>query len=85
MIGEVDIYGVFVPPLLLWVGAALPLTALLRRLLALPASSRHHVEKRMARPVGKQFLDLIRTVCANVSGLGATLSAQMKIRADRSS
>ena len=34
MIGEIDIYGVFVPPLLLWVGAALPLLALLRRLLA---------------------------------------------------
>jgi hypothetical protein len=34
MIGEIDIYGVFVPPLLLWVGAALPLTSLLRRLLA---------------------------------------------------
>ena len=33
MIGELDIYGVFVPPLLLWVAAALPLTELLRRLL----------------------------------------------------
>jgi len=33
MIGEIDLYGVFVPPLLLWVGAALPLTAGLRRLL----------------------------------------------------
>lgn len=33
MIGEVNIYGVFVPPLLVWVGAALPLTAVLRRLL----------------------------------------------------
>jgi hypothetical protein len=35
MIGEIDVYGVFVPPLLLWVGAALPLTAVLRRLLRL--------------------------------------------------
>lgn len=34
MTGEVDLYGVFVPSLLLWVGAALPLTAGLRRLLA---------------------------------------------------
>jgi protein AaeX len=34
MIGEVSIYGVFVSPLLLFVAAALPLTALLRRLLA---------------------------------------------------
>ena len=33
MIGEIDLYGVFVPPLLLWVGAALPITAVLRRLL----------------------------------------------------
>ena len=33
MIGEIDVYGVFVPPLLVWVVAALPLTAVLRRLL----------------------------------------------------
>jgi hypothetical protein len=33
MIGEFDVYGVFVPPLLVWVGVALPLTAGLRRLL----------------------------------------------------
>jgi hypothetical protein len=33
MTGEIDIYGVFVPPLLVWVGVALPLTAALRRLL----------------------------------------------------
>ena len=33
MIGEIDVYGVFVPSLLVWVGAALPLTAGLRRLL----------------------------------------------------
>jgi hypothetical protein len=33
MIGEIDVYGVFVPPLLLWVVAALPLTAVLRRAL----------------------------------------------------
>lgn len=33
MIGEIDVYGVFIPPLLLWVGAALPLTAVLRRLI----------------------------------------------------
>jgi hypothetical protein len=33
MIGEIDIYGVFIPPLLVWVCAALPLTAVLRRLL----------------------------------------------------
>lgn len=34
MTGEIDLYGVFVPSLLLWLGAALPLTAVLRRLLA---------------------------------------------------
>ena len=33
MTGEIDVYGVFVPPLLLWVVAALPLTAALRRVL----------------------------------------------------
>jgi hypothetical protein len=33
MIGEFDLYGIFIPPLLVWVGAALPLTAVLRRLL----------------------------------------------------
>lgn len=33
MIGEVDVYGVFVPTLLVWVGATLPLTAGLRRVL----------------------------------------------------
>jgi hypothetical protein len=33
MIGEIDVYGVFVPPLLVWTGLALPLTATLRRLL----------------------------------------------------
>ena len=33
MMGEIDLYGVFVPSLLLSVGAALPLTAGLRRLL----------------------------------------------------
>jgi hypothetical protein len=33
MTGELDVYGVFVPSLLLWVGASLPLTAGLRRLL----------------------------------------------------
>jgi hypothetical protein len=34
MIGEVDIYGVFVPILLVWAVIALPLTAGLRRMLA---------------------------------------------------
>lgn len=34
MIGEIDLYGVFVSPLLIWVGLALPLTAMLRRVLA---------------------------------------------------
>ena len=33
MMGEINLYGVFVPSLLLSVGAALPLTAGLRRLL----------------------------------------------------
>jgi hypothetical protein len=33
MIGEVDIYGVFVAPLLVWIAIALPLAAILRRLL----------------------------------------------------
>jgi hypothetical protein len=31
MIGEIDVYGVFVPSLLVWVLASLPLTAVLRR------------------------------------------------------
>lgn len=34
MIGDVDVYGVLVPPLLLWVLAAFPLALVLRRLLA---------------------------------------------------
>ena len=33
MTGEIDVHGVFVPSLLVWVGASLPLTAALRRLL----------------------------------------------------
>lgn len=33
MIGEIDIYGVFIPPLLVWIVASLALTAVLRRLL----------------------------------------------------
>jgi hypothetical protein len=33
MPGEIDVYGVFIPPLLVCVGAALPLTAAIRRLL----------------------------------------------------
>jgi hypothetical protein len=33
MMGEIDLYGVFIPPLLVWVVASLPLTAVLRRLL----------------------------------------------------
>jgi hypothetical protein len=33
MIGEVDIGGVFVAPLLVWVAIALPLAAILRRVL----------------------------------------------------
>lgn len=32
MTAEIDLYGVFIPSLLLWVGVALPLTAVLRRL-----------------------------------------------------
>jgi len=31
MIGEVDVHGVFVPPLVLWFLIALPLTTLFRR------------------------------------------------------
>ncbi|HEX3499265.1 MAG TPA: DUF1656 domain-containing protein [Stellaceae bacterium] len=34
MIGEIDLYGVFVSPLLMWMVIALPLTAILRRVLA---------------------------------------------------
>jgi hypothetical protein len=34
MISEVNIYGLFVSPMLLWVGAALLLSAVVRRLLA---------------------------------------------------
>ena len=33
MIGEIDFFGVLVPPLLVWLGIALVLAALLRRLL----------------------------------------------------
>ena len=33
MTGELDLYGVFIPTLLVWVGVTLPLTAGLRRLL----------------------------------------------------
>jgi hypothetical protein len=33
MIGEIDIYGVFVPILLVWGVIALPITAVLRRVL----------------------------------------------------
>jgi hypothetical protein len=33
MMGEIDVYGVFVPSLLVWVAAALPITAGLRRVL----------------------------------------------------
>jgi Protein of unknown function (DUF1656) len=33
MSGEIDVYGVFVPTLLVWVGVALQLTAGLRRML----------------------------------------------------
>jgi hypothetical protein len=33
MIGEIDVYGVFVPALLVWVGTAFPLTAGLRLVL----------------------------------------------------
>ncbi len=34
MIREIDVYGVFIPPILLWTGIALALSALLRRGLA---------------------------------------------------
>ena len=34
MIREIDIYGVFVPPMLLWVTVALPIAAVARRLLS---------------------------------------------------
>jgi hypothetical protein len=30
MIGEIDLYGVLLPPLLVWLGVALPVAALLR-------------------------------------------------------
>jgi hypothetical protein len=33
MIGEIDLYGVFIPPLLVWIVISLALTAVLRRLL----------------------------------------------------
>jgi hypothetical protein len=33
MIGEIDLYGVLVPPLLVWLGVALLLSALVRLLL----------------------------------------------------
>jgi len=34
MIGELDVYGVFVSPLVLWAALALAVTALIRRVLA---------------------------------------------------
>jgi hypothetical protein len=34
MTGEIDIYGVFVTPLVLWLVIALPIAAILRRLLS---------------------------------------------------
>ncbi|WP_395664469.1 DUF1656 domain-containing protein [Methylocella sp.] len=40
MTQEIDIYGVFVPSLLLWAACALALTALLRRLFALSGAHR---------------------------------------------
>jgi hypothetical protein len=30
MIGEIDLYGVLLPPLLVWLGVALPISAFLR-------------------------------------------------------
>jgi len=33
MTGELDVYGIFIPSLLVWIGASLPLTAALRRVL----------------------------------------------------
>ena len=33
MTGEIDVYGIFIPTLLVWVGATLPLTAGIRRML----------------------------------------------------
>jgi hypothetical protein len=35
MTGEIDVYGIFIPTLLVWVGATLLLTAGLRRMLRL--------------------------------------------------
>jgi hypothetical protein len=40
MIGEVNLFGVLFPPLLVWVVAALLLSGLLRRLLALAGAYR---------------------------------------------
>ena len=37
--------------------------------------------KHMARPVGKWFLQLPKTVCTNVSGLSAMPLTKMEIRA----
>lgn len=34
MIGEINIYGVFFPPLLIWIGVALILSVFIRRLLS---------------------------------------------------
>jgi transposase len=42
-------------------------------------------KKRMARPVCKLIFDAAVSVCANVSGIGALLPAQMELRATRSS
>ncbi|MBC9209727.1 DUF1656 domain-containing protein [Roseomonas aerophila] len=41
MIAEIDVYGIFLPALLVWAVAALPLTALLRRLLVTTGAYRH--------------------------------------------
>lgn len=41
MIAEIDVYGIFLPALLVWAVVALPLSALLRRLLLATGAYRH--------------------------------------------
>ncbi|EHL97507.1 hypothetical protein HMPREF9946_04115 [Acetobacteraceae bacterium AT-5844] len=41
MIAEIDLYGIFLPALLVWAVVAIPLSALLRRLLTAVGLYRH--------------------------------------------
>ena len=89
MIGEIDIYGVFVPILLVWGVIALPLTAVLRRvpgphrLLSAglapaaggPVAARHHHGGRRRRPayVDRTMKPFLRRLAVNLGRPALTL------------